>query len=68
MVWWDANEERHSAVHLLPASHFDADPNAQTFVEITEKFLGSLMEVEIFEVKESTADCRYMRYSKTLMR
>ena len=20
-VWWDANEQRHSAVHLLPVSH-----------------------------------------------
>ncbi|NES20072.1 MAG: bifunctional metallophosphatase/5'-nucleotidase [Symploca sp. SIO3E6] len=57
-VWWDANKERHSAVHLLPASHFDADPSAQTFVEITQKFLGSLMEVEIFEVKESISSKR----------
>lgn len=57
-VWWDVDEQRHSAVHLLPASHFDADPNAQMFVEIAQKFLGSLMEVEIFEVKESMSSKR----------
>ncbi|NER19429.1 MAG: bifunctional metallophosphatase/5'-nucleotidase [Symploca sp. SIO1C2] len=57
-VWWDSKGERHSAVHLLPASHFDADPSAQTFVEITQNFLGSLMEVEIFEVKESMSSKR----------
>ncbi|MBI4783276.1 MAG: 5'-nucleotidase C-terminal domain-containing protein [Oscillatoriophycideae cyanobacterium NC_groundwater_1537_Pr4_S-0.65um_50_18] len=57
-VWWDGAEKRHSAVHLLPASHFDADPNAQMFVEITQRFLGSLKEVEIFEVKESMSSRR----------
>ncbi|NEP01353.1 MAG: bifunctional metallophosphatase/5'-nucleotidase [Symploca sp. SIO2E9] len=57
-IWWDADEQWHSAVHLLPASHFDADPNAQMFVEIAQKFLGSLMEVEIFEVKESMSSKR----------
>ena len=57
-VWWDASEQCHSAVHLLPASHFDADPNAQMFVEITQNFLGSLMDVEIFEVKEPMSSKR----------
>ncbi|EGJ31636.1 MULTISPECIES: EF-hand domain-containing protein [Moorena] len=57
-VWWDASEQCHSAVHLLPASHFDADPNAQMFVEITQNFLGSLMDVEIFDVKESMSSKR----------
>ncbi len=51
-VWWDQQGKNHSAVHLLPASHFDADPNTQIFVEITQKFLGSLMDVEIFTVKK----------------
>ena len=57
-VWWDASEQCHSAVHLLPASHFDADPNAQMFVEITQNFLGSLMDVEIFELKEPMSSKR----------
>ena len=57
-IWWDAEEKRQSAVHLLPASHFDADPNAQMFVEITQKFLGSLMDVEIFAVKEAMSSKR----------
>ncbi len=57
-VWWDASKQWQSAVHLLPASHFDADPNAQMFVEITQKFLGSLMDVEIFEVKEAMSSKR----------
>lgn len=57
-VWWDASEQCHTAVHMLPASHFDADPNAKMFVEITQKFLGSLMDVEIFEVKEPMSSKR----------
>lgn len=51
-LWWSAAGKRNSAVHLLPASHFDADPNAQMFVELTQHFLGSLKGVEIFEIKE----------------
>ncbi|MDJ0519330.1 MAG: hypothetical protein QNJ74_24745 [Trichodesmium sp. MO_231.B1] len=42
----------------MPASHFDADPNAQMFVEKTEKFLGSLMDVAIFQVKETMSSKR----------
>ncbi|GAB4379692.1 MAG: hypothetical protein Kow00121_34320 [Elainellaceae cyanobacterium] len=57
-VWWDDEDQSHTAVHLLPASHFDADPNAQMFVEITQKFLGSLMDVEVFEVKENMSSKR----------
>lgn len=57
-IWWDAEDQHHSAVHLLPASHFDADPNAQMFVEITQRFLGSLMDVEIFEVTEKMSSKR----------
>ncbi|NEO09088.1 MULTISPECIES: EF-hand domain-containing protein [unclassified Moorena] len=60
-VWWDASEQWHSAVHLLPATHFDADPKVQKFVESTENFLGSLMDVEIFEVKEPMSSKR-MRF------
>ncbi len=52
-IWWSKDDQVHSAIHLLPASHFDADPNAQMFVEKTEKFMGSLMDVEIFQVKET---------------
>lgn len=57
-VWWDAEDQRHTAVHLLPASHFDAEPNAQKFVESTQNFLDSLMDVEIFEVKEPMSSKR----------
>ncbi|UBF29293.1 5'-nucleotidase C-terminal domain-containing protein [Kovacikia minuta CCNUW1] len=57
-VWWDADGKSQRAVHLLPASHFDADPNAQMFVEITQRFLGSLMDVEIFAVKERLSSKR----------
>ena len=57
-VWWDASGKWHKAVHMLPASHFDADPDAQMFVEMTQNFLGSLMEVEIFEVKEAMSSKR----------
>ncbi|NET63088.1 MAG: bifunctional metallophosphatase/5'-nucleotidase [Moorea sp. SIO1G6] len=60
-VWWDASEQWHSAVHLLPASHFDADTKVQKFVESTQNFLGSLMDVEIFEVKEPMSSKR-MRF------
>ena len=52
-VWWDDSGQWHSAFHLLPTSHFDAEPKVQKFVENTQNFLGSLMDVEIFEVKES---------------
>ncbi|NEO71651.1 EF-hand domain-containing protein [Moorena sp. SIO3H5] len=57
-VWWDASEQCHSAVHLLPTSHFDADPKVQKFVESTQNFLGYLIDVEIFEVKESMSSKR----------
>lgn len=57
-VWWDASEQWHSAVHLLPVSHFDADPKVQKFVESTYDFLGALMDVEIFEVKEPMSSKR----------
>ncbi|NEO91759.1 MAG: bifunctional metallophosphatase/5'-nucleotidase, partial [Moorea sp. SIO3G5] len=60
-VWWDASEQCHSAVHLLPNSHFDADPKVQKFVESTQNFLGSLIDVEIFEVKEPMSSKR-MRF------
>ncbi|MGF1535037.1 MAG: 5'-nucleotidase C-terminal domain-containing protein [Elainellaceae cyanobacterium] len=51
-IWWDSSEKPHSAVHLLPTDYFDADPEVQSFVKETEQLLGSLLEVEIFEVKE----------------
>lgn len=51
-LWWDADEQLHRAAHLLPISHFEADADAQSFVEKTQKLLGSLLEVEIFEVEE----------------
>ena len=57
-VWWSTDGQMNTAVHLLPVSHFDADPNAQMFVETTQKFLGSLMDVEIFQVKETMSSKR----------
>ncbi|NES99117.1 MAG: bifunctional metallophosphatase/5'-nucleotidase [Sphaerospermopsis sp. SIO1G1] len=57
-VWWTVDGQVHIAVHLLPATHFDADPQAQMFVEKTQKFLGSLMDVEIFPVKETMSSKR----------
>lgn len=57
-VWWSVDGNLESAVHLLPATHFDADPNAQMFVEKTQKLLGSLMDVEIFQVKQAMSSHR----------
>ncbi len=57
-VWWTAEDKVQRAVHLLPASHFDADPHAQIFVEKTQNFLGSLIDVEIFQVKETMSSKR----------
>ncbi|MBE9065657.1 EF-hand domain-containing protein [Leptolyngbya cf. ectocarpi LEGE 11479] len=57
-IWWDIDDQMHTAVHLLPASHFEADPNARMFVEITQRLLGSLMDVEIFEVKAAMSSKR----------
>ena len=57
-VWWDDSGQCHSAFHLLPTSHFTAHPKAQKFVEHTQSFLGSLMDVEIFDVKESMSSKR----------
>lgn len=52
-LWWDDSGQCHSAFHLLPTSHFEDHPKAQKFVEHTQSFLGSLMDVEIFEIKEN---------------
>ena len=57
-VWWDADEQCNTAVHMLSASNFDADPKAKKFVENTQSFLGGLMDVEIFEVKEPMSSKR----------
>jgi 2',3'-cyclic-nucleotide 2'-phosphodiesterase (5'-nucleotidase family) len=57
-VWWSTDGQAHTAAHLLSASHFTADRNAQMFVEKKQKFLGSLMDVEIFKVKETMSSKR----------
>lgn len=57
-VWWSNEGKMQSAVHLLPTSHFEADPNTQTFVDKTQKFLGELMDVEIFHVKQTMSSKR----------
>ncbi len=57
-VWWSFEGKMQSAVHLLPVSHFEAHPNTKMFVDKTQEFLGSLMDVEIFQVKESMSSKR----------
>lgn len=57
-IWWSADGQLQTAVHLLPASHFEADPRTQVYVDKTERFLGSLMDVEIFPIKENISSKR----------
>ena len=57
-LWWDASDQFHTAVHMLSASNFEADGKAKKFVENTQSFLGGMMDVEIFEVKEPMSSKR----------
>ena len=57
-IWWSEEGEVQSAVHMLSASHFDAESHTQMYVEKTENFLGSLMDVAIFQVKETMSSKR----------
>ncbi|NEP49115.1 MAG: bifunctional metallophosphatase/5'-nucleotidase [Moorea sp. SIO3C2] len=57
-LWWDASEECHTAVQMLSTSHFDAESETQKFVEHTHNLLGSLIDVEIFDIKESMSSKR----------
>ncbi len=57
-VWWDASEQRQTAVHLLSSQNFEANPKTQEFVDNTHKLLGALMGVEIFQVKEAMSSKR----------
>ena len=43
---------------MLSTSNFDADPKVQEFVDSTHKFIGALMDVEIFQVKEQMSSKR----------
>ncbi|GEM_PF-6892194 len=57
-IWWSIDDRLHSAVHLLPTSHFKPEAKVQIFVEEKQQLLSKLMDVEIFKVKESISSKR----------
>ena len=57
-VWWTDDNHVHSAAYLLPTEYFQPDPDKQILVEKAKKFLDSLMDVEIFHVKENMSSKR----------
>jgi 2',3'-cyclic-nucleotide 2'-phosphodiesterase (5'-nucleotidase family) len=57
-IWWTRNDRIHTAIHMLPGSHFNPDPNVQVFVQKTQRFLDSLMDVELFNIKETMSSKR----------
>ncbi|MEL6461035.1 MAG: metallophosphoesterase [Cyanobacteria bacterium J06621_15] len=57
-VWWSTNNQLNSAVHLLPTSHLEPEEKAQIFVKKKQEFLSKLMDVEIFNIRETMSSKR----------
>ena len=52
-VWWTAAGCIRSTTHLLPTSHFTAEPYIQGVVEQKQQLIRAMADVELFKVKDA---------------